>query len=62
MSIFKLLLFRMLGKPIKLDIMNKISKYYISEITIETKWDGTDSVIVRLITKDSMRLKHDDYR
>jgi hypothetical protein len=52
----------MLGKPIKLDVMNKISKYYVSEITTETKWDGTDVVTVRLITQDSMRLKHDDYR
>lgn len=62
MSIFKLLLFHMLGKPIKLDIMNRISAYLVAEIDVETKWDGTDIVTIRLIPHSDTRLKHNDYR
>jgi hypothetical protein len=52
----------MLGKPIKLDIMNRISAYLVAEIDVETKWDGTDIVTIRLIPHSDTRLKHNDYR
>ena len=48
MNFFLLWLQWLVGKPIKLEMFEKVSKYYISNIEVRLPWDGVQTVTIEL--------------
>jgi hypothetical protein len=57
MNLFMLFLFYLVGKPIKINIMNVFAKYYVSELRTQKTWDGVETIEVTLKTVDSLKIK-----
>jgi hypothetical protein len=60
-NLFKLLVFYILGKPIKLDVFDRVSTYVVAEVSVEVQyqnqWNARDVIIVRLIPHSGVKLK-----
>jgi len=55
-NFFKLLLFYILGKSIKIDLYDKISGYIVDNIEISLRFDETEKIVITLMDKDSYRI------
>jgi hypothetical protein len=51
----KLIWFWLLGKTLKLDIVGySTGKYIVSQITVNCKYEGNNSIVIELIEKNSL--------
>ena len=48
MNFFLLWLYWLVGKPIKLEILKKVSKYYVSNVDINLSWHDVQTVTIEL--------------
>ena len=54
-NLFILFLFYLIKKPIKIRIMDVISKYYVSDIEVSKSWDGVETINVKMKTLDDLK-------
>jgi len=47
---FLLWLYRLIGKPIKIDLRNKVSEYYVTDIESSISWDNVKIIKITLKT------------
>ena len=61
MNIIIMWLYRLVGKPIKLEIMDNVGKFHIYEMNIENKFDGNQIVTIKLLRSELDEMSYCDF-